>query len=133
VSGSAGFSSAPLAEAERVDIRRFCGYPAIGSEASGEGSWRFFQVYGSFEWRIGNLSASELMQVRLYLSQLYPLELAVPGASATLDTAQAASWRRNANEVRDRLALYDVWRRRLCGFLGVPLGPDLEGDAAIIV
>ena len=31
---------------------------------------------------------------------------------------------------RDRARLFDDWRRRLCGFLGVPPGPALA-DAGI--
>lgn len=133
MSGSTSFSDTPLTDAEKTDLRRFCGYPAIGSSASGEDSWRFFQVYGSFEWRMNNLSPSELMQTRLYLSQLYPLETAVLGASANLDTDQAAVWRHNPNETRDRMTLFDLWRRRVCGFLGVPSGPDLGSGARIVV
>jgi hypothetical protein len=133
VSGSGGFSDAPLAEPEKTDIRRFCGYPAIGTLASGADSWRFFTAYGALEWRMNNLSASELMQARLFLSQLYPLESAVVGASANLDTAQAAVWRHNPDEVRDRMGLYALWRRRLCGFLGVPAGPDLGEGIRIVI
>ncbi|GAJ30819.1 hypothetical protein [Acidomonas methanolica] len=133
MSGSSAFSDAPLADAEKTDVRRFCGYPAIGSVASGEDSWRFFTAYGSLEWRMNNLSSSELMQVRLYLSQIYPLETAVVGASANLDTGKAAVWTHNPNEVRDRMELYVLWRRRLCGFLGVPPGPDMADGSRIVV
>ncbi|AQS87915.1 hypothetical protein AA101099_1520 [Neoasaia chiangmaiensis NBRC 101099] len=132
MSGTVGFSDAPLAEAEKTDLRRFCGYPAIGAAASGEGSWRFFTAYGSFEWRMNNLSVSELVQTRQYLSQIYPLETALLNVSAGLDTAEAAVWRRNPDEMRERAALFAMWRRRLCGFLGVPAGPDL-GDVSRVV
>jgi hypothetical protein len=34
----------------------------------------------------------------------------------------------------DRIRLFDEWRRRLCGFLGVAAGPALSsGTAALIV
>lgn len=133
MSGSTACSTLPLADGEKTDLRRFCGYPAIGGTSSGEGSWRFFQTFGQFEWKMNNLSPTELAQVRLYLSQLYPLETAVIGASANLDTEQAASWRHNAREVDDRMGLFDLWRRRLCGFLGVPMGPDLHGGHAVVI
>lgn len=44
MSGTASLSSGPLTDGEKVDVRRFCGYPAIGSRETGQESWRFFQV-----------------------------------------------------------------------------------------
>jgi hypothetical protein len=117
-------------EAERTDIRRFCGYPAYGNGTDGYQGWRFNQVYGAMEFRIQHLSGSEEAVVRQYLGQLVLLERAVPAASDTLDTAQAAVWTRNADELAQRLRLLDDWRRRLCGFLGLPPGPALEGRAS---
>lgn len=117
-------------EAERTEIRRFCGYPAYGNGTDGYQGWRFNQVYGAMEFRIAHLSGSEEAVVRQYLGQLCLLEHAVPATSDTLDTAQAAVWTRNADEVAQRLGLLDDWRRRLCGFLGVPAGPALEGRGA---
>lgn len=120
-------------DAETADIRRFCGYPAYGATPSGFDNWRFFQVYGLLEFRINNLSAEEETVVRRYLVQLAALEFAVPRAGDSLDTDQAAVWTRNPNEVRDRTALFDEWRRRLCGFLGVPPGPALAGSGITLV
>ena len=119
-------------DAERVDIRRHCGYPAYGSGNSGFQGWRFYQAYGVLEYRLNNLAASEEAVVRTYLAALGPLETAVPAMAETLDTAQAAVWRRNADELRERERLFDGWRRRLCGFLGVPAGPAL-GDRGVSV
>ena len=118
-------SSGPLIDIELTDARRFCGYPAYGAGASGFQSWRFFTVYGTLEYRLGNLSTSEIAVVRGYLSQLNTLEAALLGAGANLDTDQAAVWRRNRNEMTDRDALFTSWRVRLCGFLGVPPGPAI--------
>ena len=110
---------------ERTDIRRHCGYPAYGAGASGFNGWRFFQAYGLLEYRVQNLAGAEEAVVRGYLVQLASLEAEIPAASARLDTEQAAVWTRNAHELGDRAALFDDWRRRLCGFLGVPAGPAL--------
>ena len=110
---------------ERTDVRRHCGYPAYGVGASGFNGWRFFQAYGLLEYRIQNLAAAEEVVVRGYLAQLASLEADIPAAGARLDTEQAAVWTRNPNETNDRTALFDDWRRRLCGFLGVPAGPAL--------
>lgn len=97
-------------------------------------TWRFYQVYGLLEFRMTNLSTTECQVVRRYLATLLGLEMAVPGASENLDTDQAATWSHNPNEVADRRALFDDWRRRLCGFLGVPTGPSLAaGSTSFIV
>ncbi len=124
----------PLSDLERVDIRRYCGYPAYGAAPAGLQSWRYFQVYGLLEFRLANLSVPELVIARRYLGNLAVFELAIPAASDNLDTDQASVWTRNKSEVDDRLRLFDEWRRRLCGFLGVPPGPALpSGSNALIV
>lgn len=115
-------------EAQKVDIRRFAGYPAYGAGASGFQGWRFFQVYGTLEFRMNNLDpAEETVITTTYLTNLYTLETAILGTSDNLDTDKAAVWTHNANEMRDRERLFDMWRRRLCGFIGVPVGPELSG------
>lgn len=123
----------PLTDAERVDVRRHCGYPVYGTGASGFQGWRFYQSYGLLEFRMTNLSDAECTIVRRYLATLNPLELAVPAASENLDTAQAASWSHNQSEVADRILLLDTWRRRLCGFLGLPTGPFLNNGTATLI
>lgn len=133
MSGSIGLSTAPLSDAERTDIRRFCGYPAYGQGASGFQGWRYFQAYGLLEFRMTNFAAAEFQVVRQYLGQLYALETAIPGAGATLQVGQAAVFTRNPREVRDRRDLMDDWRRRLCGFMGVPPGPAMSGGGVAIV
>lgn len=120
-------------DAEKADVRRFCGYPAYGAGASGFQNWRFFQVYGLLEYRINNLSDAETAVVRRYLGTLTLLEYAVPRAGENLDTDQAAVWTRNRDELRDRTRLFDDWRRRLCGFLGIPPGPALADSGITIV
>ncbi len=96
-------------------------------------SWRFFTVYGLLEFRLTNLSANEITVVRRYLGTLITLEVAVTAASDNLDTDQAAVWTRNKAEVSDRIGLLDVWRRRLCGFIGIPAGPALSDGAGVLV
>ena len=96
-------------------------------------NWRFFQAYGLLEFRMNNLSASELAVVRRYLDTLVSLENAVPLSSENLDTDQAAIWTRNREEVRDRVGLLDGWRRRLCGFFGVPSGPSIRNASISLV
>lgn len=123
----------PLTDAEKTDIRRFCGYPAYGATPAGFDSWRFYQVFGLLEFRMNNLSDSELAIVRRYLAALTVLECAVPNAGQNLDTDQAAVWTRNRDEPRDRAKLLDVWSRRLCGFFGIPPGPALANNGIALV
>lgn len=122
-----------LTDQERVDIRRFCGYPMYGGVPSGFQSYRFFQNYGTLEYRMTNLSATEEATLRtIYLTgpnNLYTLEQAITSASDNLDTDVAAVWTHNKAEVRDRMRLYNMWRGELCNFLGVPPGPAMSGQS----
>ena len=119
-----------FSDAQKTDVRRYCGYPAYGAGASGFQGWRFFQAYGLLEYRLNNLSPAEETVVGNYLSTLAGLENAMTETGSRLDTAQAAVWTRNPAELRERAQLFDGWRRRLCGFLGLPPGPAL-GDGRI--
>ena len=116
-----------LTEEERTDIRRFCGYPPRGTAGDASLDWHAYSENGLLEYRMSHLSTAELVIVRRYLPTLISLEIAVPRASESLDTDQAAVWTRNRTEVQDRLRLFDTWRRRLCDFLGVPPGRALPG------
>lgn len=120
-------------DGQKVDIRRFCGYPAFGATAAGFSNWRFFQAYGTLEYRLNNLAPAEIAVTLQYISTLASLEAAIPPSSANLDTESAAAWVHNRNESADRANLFDGWRRRLCGFLGVPPGPALHGAGISLV
>lgn len=122
-----------FSDSEKADIRRFCGYPAYGAAATNMQSWRFFQVYGLLEFRMNNLADVETTVVRSYLATLRVLELAIPQAGSNLDTDQAAVWTHNRDEVRDRSRLFDDWRRRLCGFFGIPAGPAMTDYGITLV
>ena len=119
-------------DAQKTDIRRHCGYPAFGAGGGAQfAGWRFYQAYGLLEYRMNNLSAAEEAVVTTYLATLTTLEAAIPAAADNLDTDKAAVWTHNKGEVRDRVALFNGWRRRLCGFLGLPPGPDLAGAGTV--
>ena len=120
-----------LNDAEKTDVRRFCGYPAYGAGQPGAMGWRFYQAYGAMEYRLNNLSASEESVLRTHLATLRSFEAAIPGAADNLDTAEAAVWTRNPSEIRDRQRLEQDWGRRLCGFLGLPPGPGLVSSANV--
>ncbi|HVJ54885.1 MAG TPA: hypothetical protein VM689_20665 [Aliidongia sp.] len=113
-------------DAQKTDIRRFCGYPVFGQSPNQFVDYRFFQAYGNLEYKLNNLlPAEEAVIETVYLAQLYALEAAIPSSGGNLDTQSAAVWTRNPQEPRDRAALFDSWRRRLCAFLGVPPGEGL--------
>lgn len=134
MSDSTSYSSSSFTDAEKADVRRFCGYPVYGVGTAGFVGDRFFAAWGQLEYKMVNLRPEEFQVARLYLSQLYPLETAITTASATLNVDQAGPFKRNAAEMRERRALFDGWRRRLCGFLGVPSGPDLgDGGLRLVV
>jgi hypothetical protein len=114
-----------LTDAQKTDIRRFCGYPAYGAAPDGNIGWRFYVAYGLLEYRMNNLAPAEIVVVLNYLATLYTLEAAVPTASGNLDSDAAASWKHNRTEIGDRLRLFDEWRRRLCSFFGIAPGDGL--------
>jgi hypothetical protein len=120
-------------DGQKADIRRFCGYPVYGAGAAGFESWRFFQAYGTLEYRMNNLAPAEIGVTLQYVSTLAALEVAIPPTSDNLDTASAAAWTHNESEAADRMRLFDGWRRRLCGFLGVPPGPALGQSGVTLV
>ncbi|MBO4120280.1 hypothetical protein J5T34_05940 [Cupriavidus gilardii] len=120
-------------DAEKVDIRRYCGYPVFGGQPVQAFGYRFMQWYGTLEFRMNNLATVEEETVRTsYLANLASLEQAVPASSDNLDTDQAAVWTHNKREVADRMALFNLWRRQLCEFFGVPPGPSLQGGGGSI-
>lgn len=119
-------------DAQKVDIRRYCGYPAKGGTPTQAFGYRYFQWYGTLEFRMDNLSTEEETVVTgTFLANLGTLETALMGTSDNLDTAKAAVWEHNPNENKDRTALYNDWRRRLCEFFGVPTGPYFGGNGGV--
>jgi len=120
-------------DAQKTDIRRYCGYPAYGAAAAGFESWRFFQAYGTLEFRLNNLAPAEIAVSLQYIATLHTLEAAIPPASENLDTESASAWTHNASEIDDRARLFDSWRRRFCGFLGIPPGPALGATSVSLL
>lgn len=120
-------NTGPFTDAERVQIRKYCWYPAYGPGADGFQNWRFFQEYGTLEFRLTNMTADEMTEVRSKLTDLTALEAAIPAAAANLDTDKAAVWTHNKTEVQERIRLFAHWRKELCCFLGLPPGPGLMG------
>lgn len=126
-----------LSDAERVDVRRYLGYPlyGIGNTGAGFSGYRFFVSYGQLEYHMNNLGAAELAVLRAKLAEIAALDLAIAASAARLSTDQAAVWRRNRDEVRDRRDLFKDRCRELAAFLGVPAGPanSRGGSIAMVV
>jgi hypothetical protein len=123
-----------------ADVRRFAGYPMLDTNDPVDASrdfaygWVSPGVWQTLYTRLNNLTPeNENTLVSVYLTNLYTLESAITAASSNLDTAAAAVWTRNPNEVSDRMKLFDGWRRRMCGFIGIKPGPALGDGAARIV
>lgn len=121
-----------LTTQQNADCRRFAGYPALGTDTPADDSrdfaygWVSPGIYQTLEHRLNNLTPENLTTlVNVYLTRLIALEAAILSASDNLDTDQAAVWTHNKNEVADRTQLFDNWRRRMCGFLGIAPGPYL--------
>lgn len=132
-----GFVYASFTDQQKVDIRRFAGYPAYGDgDVVFPYPW-IMRQYLALEYRLNHMDVNEgTTLTTIYLAQLYTLELAIPGAGANLDTDRAAVWFHNKQEVRDRLRLFDSWRRRMCQFIGIPPGPEFGsggGSIALVV
>ena len=87
----------------------------------------------SIDYRLSHLSTDEENVLRItFLSRLAALETAYLSASDNLDTDRAAVWYHNKDEVRDRKALFNDWRRQMCTFLGFRPGPALEGGIRLV-
>ncbi|QAU22589.1 hypothetical protein EO087_00215 [Dyella sp. M7H15-1] len=124
-----------------ADVRRFAGYPMLGTDTPADDSRDFAYgfvspgIWQTLFHRLNNLTPeNENTLITVYLTNLSTLETAIVNAAANLDTAQASVWVHNPTEVHDRERLFDSWRRRMCAFIGIAPGPVLgAGGGARIV
>lgn len=115
--------------AQLVDLRRFLGYGLYGAAPTPMNGYRFYTAYGTMEYRLNNCSPEEAaVVVNTFLANLYRLEQALMKASDNLDTDRAAVWYHNKNEVSDRTQLFNLERKRLAAFFGLPLGDGLSSQ-----
>lgn len=115
-SGIGLFSGAQVAA-----IRYYCGYGSyakFGYVLAGQ--------MATLDTQMAGMVATEVAQVTALLEILPTLDTALQNASQNLDTAQAAVWVHNANEITDRARLFRMYRLRLCTLFNVPPGPGLE-------
>lgn len=126
-----------LNASQLVDIRRYMGYSVSGNSATQplrELVYSNVSYMGmSLDYRLANLTPAEEMVIMTnYLPNLAAREQEIQGAASNLDTDQAAVWKRNSNEVSDRIRLFNYLRRELCTFLGFPPGPQLEAGNRVV-
>lgn len=122
-----GFVAYVFTAQQLTDIRRFCGYPAVGD---GNVVFPFpwiMRQYLALEYRLQHLSQTDgTTLIAQYLTPLYAIETSLGTVYQNLDTDQAAVWVHNKNEQADKVASFNYWRRRLCAYLEVPPGPELR-------
>ncbi len=105
----------PLDPVERVSVRRHTGYPVAGAAPS-----------DALAAKLAGLTLDEeVVILDRFLPVLDDLEMAIPAAGKSLDTAQAAVWKRNPLELAERINLYRSERLALCYFLGIEPGPGI--------
>lgn len=114
-----------LSEIEKVNIRRYCWYPARGN-SNISGSWLYFSHYGILEYRLENFSQEEISVMRSMLATLALLEQGPASSSDNLDTDKAAIWTHNKNEVSDRVNLFRQQRLEIVKFIGIEPGPGFN-------
>lgn len=119
-----------LTDAQMVDVRRYAGYSLVGDTAVDDyrdlaWGWVAPALWQTLDHRLRNLRPDEETVLANFLITLATLEKAITDASENLDTDEAAVWKHNRNEVRDRTKLYNQQRRQLCSFIGIPPGEGL--------
>lgn len=128
---SSGLVPYVFTNAQLTDIRRFCGFEAYGTGTVLFPQPWIMKRYLALEYRMKSMTTDEATVITsIILPNLYTLELAIPGASQNLDTDAAGPWKHNRREVRDRVGLFNYWRKYLCSFMGIDPGPGITGSGS---
>lgn len=127
-----------LTDQQKADVRRFAGFPLLADSVADDTrdfayGWVSPGVWQTLHHRLANLRPEEeTTLIDVYLAKLATLESEIVAASENLDTDVASVWSRNKTEVQDRAALFDMWRRRMCAFIGIAPGPSLATGTMIL-
>lgn len=131
-----------LTDAQKVDIRRWAGYAMVGNDSLAIYADPIYShagpAYGlnslTLTQKLDALTAveEEALVVR-YLTPLASLEADLLASTGNMDTQAAGPWISNPREVQERTAMYNKWRRDMCGFLGIPPGPALGSGGISVV
>jgi len=124
-------------ETQRVDIRRWMGYP---TQNQAETDMVFSTPSANSLYSLTLTSkldalteTEELALVTRYLTPLADLEAGLLGSADNMDTQAAGPWIANPRELAERTRLYNRWRRDMCAFLGFPPGPALGAGGISLV
>ena len=127
-------TTGPFTETEKVSIWNYCGFPAYGTGATEDPFERTFAGWTADAWRLNNLTDAECALGRVKLANIVVHDNALQAAGGqTLLVDQAAVFKRNPNEIAERRALLNYWRRDLCATLGIGPGPALAGSGGSTV
>lgn len=102
-----------LTAAEALDVRRF-----IGTAPGSPDAVLLDAVLAALT------PEGEAVVRTSFLAPLRKLEAAMAETALDADTKRAGPWERNVGAYAEMDAAYGALRRRLAGFLGVPLGDD---------
>lgn len=123
-----------LTEDQKVLVRYYCGYGNYSAQGLPASGYRFSVVYGTLEYKMITLLQGEYnMIVNTYLPNLQTLEQDTFDVRNNVDTDQAAVWYHNKKEISDRIRLFNYWRLKMCGFLGIPAGAALQSGPTMCV
>ncbi len=126
---------ASLTDAEKVLVRRYCGYTNYGEQPTAGMGWRAWEANAYLEQKMNALTADELTRVEtFYLPNLQMLEQAVLNVQQLLFVNVAAVFTRNPYQLKEYIQLFKWWRLELCNFFGIGAGTFLSaGGSALLV
>jgi len=117
-----------FSEEEKVKIRYYCGYGALGQQMLPANGYRFFTEYGEMEYKLINCQPQEEDQIKdFYLPSLDLLRNDIIQSRLNNDTSRAAVWFRNPKELSEKIRVFNYTRLEMCNFLGLFAGPYLGG------
>lgn len=128
-----------LTDAQKADCRRWCGYPQVGASHPTDANrdfvfgWVLPGVHATLTGVLNDLlPENESILINTYLTPLAAREAEIQGAADNLDTIEAAVWKRDPEEVDRRVRLFNYLRKQMCGFLGIPPGPELQTQTKLV-
>lgn len=124
-----------LTDAQKLDVRRWMGYPSLSDGELDMVRWNpYSRTSMSLTERLENLTSTEEVSLTdAYLTPLAAMETALINVGDNLDTLVAGPWTANPQEMAQRSALFNKWRRDMCTFLGFQPGPGLGSGGITLV
>jgi hypothetical protein len=116
-----------LSETDKSDIRFYLGYSFRGSDPSGLSLY----VHSNFlhlEDRLGKLTEPEERRVKNILEELRDMEAELSASRSAIRIDTAGEFKKNKNELSERIAMYNRQRRILAQWLGAKLHSSRIGS-----